>query len=74
MRSLMVQNKQLLPLVDFQGNKQIVRESVYEKNSNILITAGECGIITLWTPQTTVSVGASNLKARKKKSTKSTPY
>lgn len=74
MRSLMVQNKQLLPGVDFQGNKQIVRESVFDVNSNILITAGESGIVTLWSPQITANSSTSNLKAKKKKSNKTTPY
>ncbi|XP_065367826.1 WD repeat-containing protein 89-like [Calliphora vicina] len=74
MRSLMVQNKQLLPGVDFQGNKQIVRESVFDVNSNILITAGESGIVTLWSPQITSNSSNSNLKAKKKKSNKTTPY
>ncbi|XP_037815766.1 WD repeat-containing protein 89-like [Lucilia sericata] len=74
MRSLLVQNKQLLPGVDFQGNKQIVRESVFDINSNILITAGESGIVTLWSPQNSSKSSNSNLKAKTKKSNKATPY
>lgn len=74
MRSLLVQNKQLLPGVDFQGNKQIVRESVFDANSNVLITAGESGIVSLWTPQSSTNTSNSNLKAKKKKSNKAAPY
>ncbi|KAM7343751.1 WD repeat-containing protein 89-like isoform 2-T2 [Cochliomyia hominivorax] len=75
MRSLLIQNKQLLPHVDFQGNKQIVRESIFDVNSNVLITAGESGIVSLWTPQNaTTNSNSNNLKAKKKKSNKATPY
>lgn len=48
MRSLLVKNKQLQPLANFEGNKQIIRESVFNSMSNALVTGGESGIVTIW--------------------------
>ncbi|XP_061393573.1 WD repeat-containing protein 89 [Musca vetustissima] len=77
MRSLAYQNKKLLPFANFDGNKQIVRESVYDANTNVLITAGEGSIVTLWTPDSNNvgnNSGSSKLKAKKSKSNKANPY
>ncbi|XP_073812097.1 WD repeat-containing protein 89 [Musca autumnalis] len=77
MRSLTYQNKKLQPFANFDGNKQIVRESVYDANANVLITAGEGSIVTLWTPDSNnvgANSGSSKLKAKKSKSNKVNPY
>lgn len=79
MRSLIYQNKKLLPFANFDDNKQIVRESVFDANSKVLVTAGEGSIVTLWTPQstdaaTTIGSESSKLKAKKSKSNKANPY
>ncbi|XP_075168244.1 WD repeat-containing protein 89 [Haematobia irritans] len=79
MRSLIYQNKKLSPYANFDGNKQIVRESLYDTKSNVLLTAGEGSIITLWSPQENIDgnaseSGANKLKAKKSKSHKVKPY
>ncbi|XP_037948746.1 WD repeat-containing protein 89 isoform X2 [Teleopsis dalmanni] len=72
LRSLHVFNKTLVPLSNFEGNKQIVRESVYDMKTKCLLTAGETGIVSLWTPITNEDSDctASKLKAVKKYKTK----
>ncbi|XP_013106446.2 WD repeat-containing protein 89 [Stomoxys calcitrans] len=77
MRSVKYESKKLLPYANFDGNKQIVRESVFDSKSNVLLTAGEGSIVTLWTAQDNVlstSSGANKLKAKKSKSHKANPY
>ncbi|XP_049299775.1 WD repeat-containing protein 89 [Anopheles funestus] len=48
LRTLRYDNKCLLPDRSFNGNKQIVRASVYNEKDQYLIATGECGLITLW--------------------------
>lgn len=79
LRSLRFKNNQLLPFANFEGNKQIIRDSILDVNSNVLITAGEKGIVTLWTPQTrdlttSNNSDSSELKMKTKKSNKVKPY
>lgn len=77
MRSLLMQNNKLVPFGDYDGNKQIVRESVFDTNTNVLITAGESCIVTLWTPcddATALPSEANKLKVKKTKTNKAKPY
>ncbi|XP_068145975.1 WD repeat-containing protein 89 [Drosophila tropicalis] len=75
LRSVGVMKKKLQPLANFTGNKQIVRDSLFDAKRNLLFTGGECGFITLWTsdavPQTITSSGKMKVKT---KSNKMTPY
>ncbi|KAM7342444.1 WD repeat-containing protein 89-like isoform 2-T4 [Cochliomyia hominivorax] len=84
LRSCTIKNGELKPYANFVGNKQIVRESIFDAKTNILITAGESGFVTLWTPlewQTTASnstemanSSSGSLVMKSKKSHKYTPY
>ncbi|XP_016973586.1 WD repeat-containing protein 89 [Drosophila rhopaloa] len=77
LRSVSVTTKNSLqPLANFQGNKQIVRESLYDSKSKSLITGGESGIVTVWSPDSRGStVVGDKLKVKKeKKSRKQAPY
>lgn len=69
-RSVQLQGKKLLPHGLFDGNKQIIRESIYDPKSNLLVTGGESGIVTLWsqtpTEQPSKSTGPNKLKAKSK--------
>lgn len=38
------------PAANFEGNKQVVRCSLYNAQRQVLVTAGEGGLITLWAP------------------------
>ncbi|XP_067630752.1 WD repeat-containing protein 89 [Eurosta solidaginis] len=73
-------NNNLLPMYDFNGNKQIVRSSIFDKKNDILVTGGENGIVTLWTKSNHVhkspalAYSSSELKQKRKKSDKKTPY
>lgn len=68
----------LKPLTNFVGNKQIVRDSLYDAKRNLLITGGESGIITVWTPDAANNNtgNSSKLKSKSKaaKSHKKNPY
>uniref|UniRef100_A0A182M0G5 WD repeat-containing protein 89 n=1 Tax=Anopheles culicifacies TaxID=139723 RepID=A0A182M0G5_9DIPT len=71
LRTLRYDNKCLLPDRSFNGNKQIVRASVYNDKDQYLIATGECGLITLWkcrmdgTEQTsTINSASKNLKQK----------
>ncbi|XP_054739675.1 WD repeat-containing protein 89 [Anastrepha obliqua] len=72
--------KHLLPMADFIGNKQIVRASIFDQKSGVLVTGGESGFVTLWTAQNAAIDGeslassSSALKHKHKKSKKNTPY
>ena len=79
MRSCIFKNGQLVPYANFERNGQIVRESILDAKTNVLITAGEAGIVTLWTPlswqtASTSSSSSSDLKMKSKKSNRATPY
>lgn len=69
-----------MPYANFEKNGQIVRESILDAKTNVLITAGEAGIVTLWRPlswQTTSTNETSpsgHLKMKSKKSKRATPY
>ncbi|PSN36389.1 WD repeat-containing protein 89 [Blattella germanica] len=78
LRTLSLHKKKLKPTSNFVGNKQIVRASWYNKNSEILITGGESGIISLWRPKTgeeNISI-AEDLKmnAKQKAKHRKKPY
>ncbi|KAH8416097.1 hypothetical protein KR222_008117, partial [Zaprionus bogoriensis] len=66
----------LKPLTNFVGNKQIVRDSLYDAKRNLLVTGGESGIITVWTPDASSGNSASKLKSKSKagKAHKKNPY
>lgn len=69
----------LKPLTNFVGNKQIVRDSLYDAKRNLLITGGESGIITVWTPDAvnnnnTGSSAKLKSKSKAAKSHKKNPY
>ncbi|XP_018795822.1 PREDICTED: WD repeat-containing protein 89 [Bactrocera latifrons] len=73
-------NKNLLPMADFIGTKQVVRASVYDKKSGALVTGGESGFVTLWTTEGSqkedggLASSSSEFKHKNKKSKKKTPY
>ncbi|KAI5741756.1 hypothetical protein M8J76_016803 [Diaphorina citri] len=77
---LCADKKTLLPHSQFLGNKQIVRCSSVHDELDIILTAGEAGIVTVWKPSsllTSESAVASNkskstLKLSEKR--KSKPY
>ncbi|EDX06430.1 WD repeat-containing protein 89 [Drosophila simulans] len=77
LRSVSVTSKNSLqPLANFQGNKQIVRDSLFDSKRSLLFTGGESGIVTVWTQDTSgTAVSSEKLKAKKeKKSRKQAPY
>ncbi|XP_016929421.2 WD repeat-containing protein 89 [Drosophila suzukii] len=77
LRSVSVTNKnELQPLANFQGNKQIVRDSLFDSKKGLLITGGESGIVTVWSQDPSGTPGSSDkLKVKKeKKSRKKAPY
>ncbi|KAJ6643279.1 WD repeat-containing protein 89 [Pseudolycoriella hygida] len=78
LRSLAYRNETLVPSTDFIGNKQIVRTSVLNKNTNTLLTGGENGLITLWSTgamaDSKTNIKSSNLKEKTYKKHKMTPY
>ncbi|XP_065368444.1 WD repeat-containing protein 89-like isoform X2 [Calliphora vicina] len=85
LRSCTLTNGKLIPHTNFEGNTQIVRESIYDAKTNIFITAGERGFVTIWTPLTwnetktssptidSSPSGSSKIKSQPK-SNKFTPY
>jgi len=77
LRSVSVTTKnELQPLANFQGNKQIVRDSLFDSKKGLLITGGESGIVTVWSQDTSgPTVSSDKLKVKKeKKSRKQAPY
>ncbi|KAH8369920.1 hypothetical protein KR093_001450, partial [Drosophila rubida] len=77
LRSVTVPAKEtIVPLTNFVGNKQIVRDSLYNAERNLLVTGGESGIITVWTSDNSNIRNSSNLKSKSKaaKSHKKNPY
>ncbi|KAH8299872.1 hypothetical protein KR044_007111, partial [Drosophila immigrans] len=68
--------KTMVPLTNFVGNKQIVRDSLYDAKNNLLVTGGESGIITVWTSDSSNNRTSSNLKSKSKaaKTHKKNPY
>ncbi|KAJ8718221.1 hypothetical protein PYW07_006151 [Mythimna separata] len=57
LRSVTIADKKLQPSTSFADNKQVVRCSWYDKDRDILVTAGEGGIISAW------SAGAADAPA-----------
>ncbi|XP_047507727.1 WD repeat-containing protein 89-like [Pieris napi] len=51
LRSLSIADKRLLPSTDFVNNKQIVRCCHFDTHNNLLITAGESGLISVWSEE-----------------------
>ncbi|CAO1331111.1 unnamed protein product [Diamesa tonsa] len=47
-RSLSFDDKSMQPLANFQGNKQIIRASLYKAQDDIFFTFGESGIVSVW--------------------------
>ncbi|KAG4077168.1 hypothetical protein HA402_016155 [Bradysia odoriphaga] len=79
LRSLVYRNETLVPSTDFVGNKQIVRTSLFNAKTNMLITGGENGLITIWSigaaeNTNTVVNKSSKLKEKAYKKHKSVPY
>ncbi|XP_059048783.1 WD repeat-containing protein 89 [Achroia grisella] len=62
LRSVGITEKKLQPNTNFEENKQIVRCCWYEKDSDILVTTGESGVISVWHGATAAAVngGASS--------------
>ncbi|KDR16692.1 WD repeat-containing protein 89 [Zootermopsis nevadensis] len=52
LRTLTVHKQKLKPQSNLAGNKQIVRASCYDRNSELLLTGGEGGLLSLWKPRT----------------------
>ncbi|KAL7736572.1 hypothetical protein ACLKA6_015214 [Drosophila palustris] len=77
LRSVSAPAKETLkPLTNFVGNKQIVRDSLYDAKRNLLVTGGESGILTVWTPAASNNSSSAKLKSKSKaaKSHKQNPY
>lgn len=75
LRSLKYENKNLSPIANFEGNKQIVRTSIFNEKENIYVTGGEAGILTLWTTkQQGKNVQKQKLKEKTKKEVVNKPY
>lgn len=77
LRSVTAPAKGLLkPFTNFVGNKQIVRESLYDAKRDLLITGGESGIVSIWTSDASNVNNYNNLKSTSAvaKKHKSTPY
>ncbi|KAH8258026.1 hypothetical protein KR038_004821, partial [Drosophila bunnanda] len=73
LRSVSVSGKKLKPLANFQDNKQIVRDSLFDSKRGLLVTGGESGIVSVWSPE--LAAGSEKLKSKKeKKSRKKAPY
>ncbi|XP_017026992.1 WD repeat-containing protein 89 [Drosophila kikkawai] len=68
--------KELQPLANFQDNKQIVRDSLFDSKRGLLVTGGESGIVTVWSAESSGNAPSSDkLKSKKeKKSRKKAPY
>ena len=49
LKTLMYRDGKLIPSATFKNNKQVVRCSSYDALSETFITAGESGIISVWT-------------------------
>ncbi|KAJ8926996.1 hypothetical protein NQ314_020557 [Rhamnusium bicolor] len=47
-RGIQIKNGQTQPAVGFKENKQRVRSSWYNENTNMLLTGGEKGILNVW--------------------------
>ncbi|XP_075216878.1 WD repeat-containing protein 89 isoform X2 [Lycorma delicatula] len=77
LRSVMV-NKSLNSARSFIGNKQIVRDSVYNAQNNVLITGGEKGVVNVWKAGKDLNhdMSSSKLKGNphKNKSQRVKPY
>ncbi|KAH8400663.1 hypothetical protein KR009_000219, partial [Drosophila setifemur] len=77
LRSVAVDTKRKLqPLANYQGNKQIIRDSLFDSKRGLLITGGESGIVTVWS-QDSGAAGSSDklkVKSEKKKKHKADPY
>ncbi|XP_069687463.1 WD repeat-containing protein 89 [Periplaneta americana] len=50
LRTFTVHMKQITPMSNLVGNKQIVRSSCYNRENGLLLTGGESGILSLWRP------------------------
>ncbi|CAD7091954.1 unnamed protein product [Hermetia illucens] len=70
LRSVLIDKNDLSPFGNYESNKQIVRDSVYDPKSNILLTGGENAIVSLWNEASTVS-SPNSLKMKTKVSLKS---
>uniref|UniRef100_W8BXJ5 WD repeat-containing protein 89 n=1 Tax=Ceratitis capitata TaxID=7213 RepID=W8BXJ5_CERCA len=73
-------NKDLTPVADFIGNKQVVRTSIFNKKNGVMVTGGESGLVTLWSAGSAdlndapVANSSKTFKHKNKKSAKKTPY
>lgn len=76
MRSLTLANQQLIPCANFVDNKQIVRSSIFNSKDNVMITAGEGGLISVWTktPKQTKTPETLKEKSKFKKPKDRKPY
>lgn len=60
-RGTKLENKTLVPLINFKDNKQIIRTSVYNSLHDVFFTAGESGMITMFKPTNRETELSSNL-------------
>jgi len=79
LRSATASNGTLSPSSCFEGNKQIVRCSWFDPQLQLLVTAGEGGILSLWRPGTSEKGANPNQlkvssKLKEKHKTKLKPY
>jgi len=73
-RTFSITGKKLTPFGQFDGNKQIIRESLVNPQSNMMVTSGENGFLTVWSLGASGSLGESSKPKKKKKDRKSKPY
>lgn len=76
MRSLTIDGKLFKTRSNFIDNKQIIRCSVFSAKDNILVTAGEGGIVTVWQNRESSNSDCHALKemVKTKEKRKSKPY
>ncbi|XP_055315487.1 WD repeat-containing protein 89 [Sitodiplosis mosellana] len=76
LRSLTVHKKSLKPRNNFIDNKQIIRCSIFNQKDQVLVTAGEGGIVTVWenSPSSNNDIHKEKRKIKTKNSRKSKPY
>lgn len=83
-RGLKMVNRVGTPSINFMGNRQIVRTSLYHPHNDVFILGGESGIVSLWKSSTDPQTDESNselnrslndkLKLKNDKKSRNKPY
>lgn len=80
-RSLSFNDKSMEPIANFQGNKQIIRASLYKAQDDIFFTFGESGIVSVWkegdspsSEMAKISLKEDSSLKKKLKKNKGNPY